>query len=70
MAKLVGINDLIVNQYVRVVVVVALQNIFDIIDNEFVWAISLVGDRACTMDNLFSIYACAFVIAVISQTST
>jgi len=46
MAKLVGINDLIVNQYVRVMVVAALQNIFDIIDNEFVWAISLVGDSS------------------------
>ncbi len=45
MAKLVGINDLIVGQYVRVMVVVTLQNIFDIIDDESIWAILLTGDN-------------------------
>jgi hypothetical protein len=45
-AKLAGINDLIIDQYVRVVVTVALQNIFDIIDNKFVWAISFAGDKS------------------------
>jgi hypothetical protein len=44
--KLAGINDLIVSQYVWVVVVATLQNIFDIIDDESVWAIPLVGDSS------------------------
>ncbi|CAK9269226.1 unnamed protein product [Sphagnum jensenii] len=45
MAKLAGINDLIIGQYVRVMVAATLQNISDIIDNEFVWEISLAGDN-------------------------
>ncbi len=39
------INDLIVGRYVRVVVVVVLQNISNIIDDESIWAISLVGNN-------------------------
>ncbi len=42
--KLARSNDLIIDQFVRVVVTIALHNIFDIINNESVWAISLVGD--------------------------
>ncbi|CAM6036431.1 unnamed protein product [Sphagnum compactum] len=44
MAKLARINDLIVGQYVRVMVATVPQNIFDIIDDESVWAISLASD--------------------------
>jgi hypothetical protein len=46
MAKLAGINDLIIGQYVRVVVVVVLQNISSIIHDEFVWALLLAGDNS------------------------
>jgi len=53
MAKLAGINDLIVGQYVQVVVIVVLQNIFDIIDDEYVWAILLVGDNSTHRGQLF-----------------
>jgi hypothetical protein len=45
-AKLAGINDLIVGQYVRVVVVVTLHNISNIINDKFVWAISLANDNS------------------------
>jgi hypothetical protein len=44
MAKLAGLNDRIVGQYTRVLVTVALQQIVDILDDESVWALSLVGD--------------------------
>jgi hypothetical protein len=43
---LAGINDLIVGQYVQVVVTDVVQNIFDIINDESVWAISLAGDNS------------------------
>jgi hypothetical protein len=43
--KLVGINDLIVSQYVRAVVTTILQDISDIIDDESIWAISLTCDN-------------------------
>jgi hypothetical protein len=53
MAKLARMNDLIVGQYVRVVIIVALENISDIIDNEYVWAILLVGDNSTHRGQLF-----------------
>jgi len=43
-AKLTGINDLIVGQYVRVAVAVALQCIADLLDDDTVWAFSLACD--------------------------
>ncbi|CAM6020136.1 unnamed protein product [Sphagnum balticum] len=43
-AKLTGINDLIVGQYVRVGVGVALQRIADLFDDDTVWAFSLASD--------------------------
>jgi hypothetical protein len=42
--KLVGLNDCIVGQYMRVLVIVALQQIALILDDELVWAMSLAGD--------------------------
>jgi hypothetical protein len=45
-AKLVGLNDCIIGQYTRVLVVVALQQIVGILDDESVWAMSLVGDES------------------------
>ncbi|RHY88241.1 hypothetical protein DYB26_011715 [Aphanomyces astaci] len=45
--KLAGINDLIVGQYVRVQVAVALQRIGDMLNNvKQVWAFSLAGDSS------------------------
>jgi hypothetical protein len=44
MSKLSGINDLIVGQYVRVLVATSLQMIADMLDDDMVWAFSLVGD--------------------------
>jgi hypothetical protein len=35
---------LIVGQYTRVLVAVVLQQIADMVDHEYVWAMSLVGD--------------------------
>ncbi|CAK9873717.1 unnamed protein product [Sphagnum jensenii] len=46
MAKLIGLNDCIVGQYMRVLVVVVLQQIALILDDESVWAMSLAGDRS------------------------
>jgi hypothetical protein len=40
--NLIGINDTIVSQYTRILVVVALQEIVTILDDESVWAMSLV----------------------------
>jgi hypothetical protein len=37
-------NDLIVGQYTRVLVTVALQQIVDMVDHESVWAMFLAGD--------------------------
>jgi hypothetical protein len=53
MAKLAGLNDRIVGQYTRVLVVVALQQIADILDNESIWAMSLAGDGSAHRDQLF-----------------
>jgi len=61
MAKLAGINNLIVGQYDRVVVVAALQNISDIIDDESIWAISLVGNSSTYHgQSFFDLCLCAF----------
>jgi len=43
-SKLSGINDLIVGQYVRVLVATNLQVIADMLDDDTVWAMSLAGD--------------------------
>lgn len=48
--KLIGINDAIVNQYTHVLVAVALQEIVTILDDESIWAMSLVGDRSTHHD--------------------
>jgi hypothetical protein len=44
MAKLIGMNDLIVGQYTRVLIAFTLQHIANMIDHEFIWAMSLAGD--------------------------
>jgi hypothetical protein len=44
MSKLSGINDLIVGQYVRVLVATNLQAIADMLDDDMAWAFSLAGD--------------------------
>src|SRR5258708_3827208 len=44
LAKLTGINDTMVGQYVRVSVAFALQNIADLAADETVWALSLACD--------------------------
>ncbi|CAK9228279.1 unnamed protein product [Sphagnum troendelagicum] len=48
-AKLTGINDLIVRQYVRVDIGVVLQRIVDVdlLDDNTVWAFSLACDGSC-----------------------
>ncbi len=45
-AKLAGLNDSIVGQYTRILVIVTLQQIAIILDDESVWAMSLVGDSS------------------------
>jgi hypothetical protein len=52
-AKLVGLNDCIVGQYTRVLVVVTLQQIAFILDDESVWAMSLAGDGSTHRDQSF-----------------
>jgi hypothetical protein len=52
-AKLAGLNDRIIDQYMRVLVVVALQQIADILDNDSVWAMSLAGDGSAHRDRSF-----------------
>jgi hypothetical protein len=42
--KLTDMNDLIISQYTCVLVIVALQQIVDMVDHEFVWAMSLASD--------------------------
>jgi hypothetical protein len=42
--QLAGLNDYIVGQYTRVLVVVTLQQITGILDDESIWAMLLVGD--------------------------
>jgi hypothetical protein len=44
MSKLSGINDLIVGQYVRVLVATNLLMIADMLDGDMVWAFSMAGD--------------------------
>jgi hypothetical protein len=39
-----GINNLIVGQYVRVLVATNLQMIADMLDDDMLWAFSLAGD--------------------------
>jgi hypothetical protein len=51
--KLIDINDTIVGQYMCFLVIVALQMIVTILDDEFVWAMSLVGDRNMHHDQSF-----------------
>jgi hypothetical protein len=51
--KLAGLNDRIVGQYTRVLVVVALQQIAGILDDESVWAMSLVGDESTHRNQSF-----------------
>jgi hypothetical protein len=61
MAKLAGINNLIVGKYDRVVVVAALQNISNIIDDESIWAISLAGNSSTYHgQSFFDLCLCAF----------
>jgi hypothetical protein len=45
-AKLIVINDLIIEQYIRVIVAYSLQQIDDMVDNDSVWAMSLDGDSS------------------------
>ncbi|RHY87044.1 hypothetical protein DYB37_010910 [Aphanomyces astaci] len=45
-AKLTGANDLILGQYVRVLVGSSLEHISDVLDHESVWAMSLAGDSS------------------------
>jgi hypothetical protein len=44
MAKLIGMNNLIVGQYTRILVAVALQQIADMVDHGSIWAMSLADD--------------------------
>jgi len=60
MAKLAGINDLVIGQYVLVMVTATLQNISDIIDDESVWEISLAGDNNTHHgQSFFDLHMCA-----------
>jgi hypothetical protein len=45
-AKLSGLNDHMVGQFVHVFLVVSLQIIFDVLTNPAVWAFSLVADAS------------------------
>ncbi|RQM20482.1 hypothetical protein B5M09_013883, partial [Aphanomyces astaci] len=45
-ANLTGDNDLILGQYVRVLVGSSLEHISDVLDHESVWAMSLAGDSS------------------------
>jgi hypothetical protein len=51
--KLTSINDAIVDQYRHVLLVVALSKIATILDDESVWAMSLVGDESMHCGQLF-----------------
>ncbi|OQR83235.1 hypothetical protein ACHHYP_14942 [Achlya hypogyna] len=46
MAELTGANDLIIGQYVRVLVATSLQHIADVLAHKSVWAMSLAGDAS------------------------
>jgi Tfp pilus assembly protein PilN len=52
-AKLNGMNNSIVRQYTHVLVVVALQQITNMVDHESVWAMSLASDGNTHHDQLF-----------------
>jgi hypothetical protein len=52
-AKLTGIDDLVVGQYVRVLVSSSLQNLSDMMDDESVWAISLAFDSSTHREQAF-----------------
>jgi predicted transcriptional regulator len=53
-AKLAGITDLMVSQYVCVQVGSTLQQIVDCLDDESVWAMSLAGDGSMHRGQSFS----------------
>jgi hypothetical protein len=75
-AKLIGMNDLIVGQYTRVLVTIALQQIADMVDHEFIWAMLLAGDGSthrgqsffdlrlhlCYCDNLVNLHLVAMLM--------
>jgi hypothetical protein len=42
---LTGINDLIVKQYIRVLVASSLQQIVDMLEDDSMWALLLAGDN-------------------------
>jgi hypothetical protein len=52
-AKLTGMNDLVVGQYVLVLVASSLQNISDRMDDESVWAMSLAFDSSTHREQAF-----------------
>jgi hypothetical protein len=52
-AKLGGVNDLMVAQWVRVLVVVSLQQIAFILGHESVWAFSFAGDGSINRGQSF-----------------
>jgi hypothetical protein len=52
-AKLTGMNDLVVGQYVRVLVASSLLNISDPMDDESVWAMSLAFDSSTHREQAF-----------------
>jgi hypothetical protein len=52
-AKLTGLSDRIVDQYMHVLVVVAFQQITSIFDDEPVWAMSVAGNRSAHRDQSF-----------------
>jgi hypothetical protein len=61
MSKLSGINDLIVGQYVRVLVAINLQMIADMLDDDMVWAFRWRAMAALTVASRSSTCACASV---------
>jgi hypothetical protein len=71
MAKLTGMNDLIVGQYTRVLVVVALQQIAaNMVDHESIWTMLLVGDGSTQAASHFLTCACASPTTTIYLTCT
>jgi hypothetical protein len=59
MTKFTGLNDSIVGQYTRVLVVVALQQIAIILDDESVWTMSLAGDGSTHHgQSFFDLHVC------------
>jgi hypothetical protein len=59
--KLTSMNNLIVGQFTHVLVVVALQQIADMVDHESVWAMSLAGDGNTHRDqSCFNMRLCVY----------